>query len=263
MSTCPELLDRLEAEEHVVQLYGSDDRLLTRNVGRYLEEGLKRGDGLLVIATPEHRSSLARYLSNQPSYSSAVLDGRLVFLDAAATLNRFLSNGVPDAERFGSAVGEALRTVQSNAGPTGVRAYGEMVGLLWKSGNTAAATRLEELWNGLLKASDVRLFCAYPIDVFSPDFQVSNLDALLCAHTHLLPIDVALEDAVNRALDEVLGARAEIIRTLIQADHRPSWAALPAAESMVLWLRNSLPGSAPEILERARQYYEPLASNRL
>jgi len=263
ISSCPELLDRLEAEEHVVQLYGSDDRLLTTNVGRYLEEGLKRGDGLLVIATPEHRSSLARYLSNQTSYSSAVLEGRLVFLDAAATLTRFLTNGVPDADRFGSVVGEALCGVRSNAGHTGVRAYGEMVGLLWKSGKVAAATHLEELWNGLLKASDVSLFCAYPIDVLSPDFQVSHVDALLCAHTHLLPVDIALEDAVNRALDEVLGARAEDIRTLIQANHRPSWAAIPPGESMVLWLRNNLPGSGPEILERARQYYEPLASNRL
>jgi hypothetical protein len=261
VSSCPELLDRLEAEEHVVQLYGSDDRLLTRNVGRYLEEGLKRGDGLLVIATPEHRSSLARCLSNQTSYSSAVLEGRLVFLDAAATVNRFLIHGVPDPERFGTVVGEAVRAVRSNAGHTGVRAYGEMVGLLWKSGNADAATRLEELWNGLLKASDVSLFCAYPIDVLSPDFHTSNVDALLCAHTHLLPIDVALEDAVNRALDEVLGAEAEDIRSLIQANDHPSWAAIPPAESMVLWLRKNLPGSAPEILARARQYYEPVASN--
>jgi hypothetical protein len=263
ISSCPELLDRLEAEEHVVQLYGSDDRLLTTNVGRYLEEGLKRGDGLLVIATPEHRSSLARHLSNQTSYSGAVLEGRLVFLDAAATLNRFLTNGVPDAELFGSVVGEALRSVRSNAERNGVRAYGEMVGLLWRSGNCAAAIRLEELWNGLLTARAVSLFCSYPIDVFSPDFQVSNVDALLCAHTHLLPVDLALEDAVNRALDEVLGARAEDIRTLIQANSPPSRAAIPPAESLVLWLRNNLPDSAPEILERARQYYEPLASNRL
>ncbi len=51
MSSCPELLDGIESEEHVVQLYGNDDRLLTQNVGRFLSEGLKRGDGILVIAT--------------------------------------------------------------------------------------------------------------------------------------------------------------------------------------------------------------------
>lgn len=262
ISSCPELLDRLEAKEHVVQLYGSDDRLLTTNVGRYLEEGLKRGDGLLVIATPEHRSSLARYLSNQTSYSSAVLEGRLVFLDAAATLYRFLSNGVPDAGLFDSVVGDALRTVRSNAGHSGIRAYGEMVGLLWRSGNCAAAIRLEELWNSMLTSSDVSLFCAYPIDVLSADFEPSNVDALLSAHTHLLPIDVALEAAVDRALDEVLGPKAEDIRSRIPADRRPSGTSVPRAESMVLWLRNNLPDSSAEILERARGYYEPLASSR-
>jgi hypothetical protein len=115
----------------------------------------------------------------------------------------------------------------------------------------------------LLTASNVSLFCSYPIDVLSSHFQGSNVDALLSAHTHLLPVDVALEEAVDRALDEVLGARAEDIRTLIQANHPPSRAAIPPAESMVLWLRNNLPDSAPEILERARQYYEALASNRL
>jgi hypothetical protein len=45
MSSCPELLDAIGSEEHVVQLYGTDDRLLTQNVGRFLSEGLKRGDG--------------------------------------------------------------------------------------------------------------------------------------------------------------------------------------------------------------------------
>src|SRR5215210_5476937 len=106
MSSCPELLDCLKAEEHVVQLYGKDDRLLILNVGRFLSQGLKRGDGLLVIATPEHRSSLARRLREDRAYPKAVLEGRLVFLDAEATLGRFLVNGVPDPELFRSVVGE-------------------------------------------------------------------------------------------------------------------------------------------------------------
>jgi hypothetical protein len=257
MSSCPELLDRLEPEGHVVQLYGNDDRLLTKNVARFLGEGLKRGDGLLVIATAEHRSTLARHLREEGGYSKAVLEGRLVFLDAEVTLARFMVNGWPDADLFGSVVGEALRGVQARAVHTGARAYGEMVGLLWKSGETSAAIRLEELWNQLLRASEISLFCAYPIDVFSPEFQIGNLDALLCAHTHLLPVDSALETALNRAMDEVLGARVDGLRRLIQANYRPSWAAIPQAEALVLWLRNNLPGSADRIVDLAQQYYQP------
>lgn len=259
MSSCAELLDNLEPEEHVVQLYGDDDRLLTQNVGRFLSEGLKRGDGLLVIATPEHRGTLARHLSQERVYSKAVLEGSLVFHDAEATLGRFMRNGVPDPELFVSVVGETLEGVQSRAGHTGARAYGEMVGLLWKAREYAAAARLEELWNELLKSSDVSLFCGYPIDIFSPDFQAEKVDALLCAHTHLLPLDPALESALNRAMDEVLGARVDGLRRLIQSNHRPSWAQIPKAEALVLWLRNNLPGSANQIINLARQYCQGTA----
>jgi hypothetical protein len=260
MSSCAELLDRLEPEEHVVQLYGDDDRLLIQNVGRFLSQGLRRGDGLLVIATSGHRGTLARQLSQEPGYPKAVLEGRLVFLDAEATLNRFMVDGWPDPERFRAIVGEALQGVQARAVHTGVRAYGEMVGLLWKAREYSPAMRLEGLWNELLKSSDASLFCAYPIDIFSPEFEVGNLDALLCAHTHLLPLDAALENALNRAMDEVLGARVDGLRRLIQTNHRPSWAAIPRAEALVLWLRNNLPGSADQIINLARQYYLPPAS---
>jgi MEDS: MEthanogen/methylotroph, DcmR Sensory domain len=256
MSSCSELLDRLEPEGHVVQFYGDDGLLLTRSVSRFLSEGLRRGDGLLVIATAEHRGSVSRQLKEELSYSKAILEGRLAFLDAETTLNRFLVDGWPDPHRFDDVVGEALRNVQARAGHTGVRAYGEMVGLLWKSGEHAAAGRLEELWNALLEGSQVCLFCAYPIDIFSQEFQVGKVDTLLCSHTHLLPLDGALEGALNRAMDEVLGARVDGLRRLIANNYRPSWAAIPRAEALVLWLRNNLPGSADQILERARGYYE-------
>jgi hypothetical protein len=189
-----------------------------------------------------------------------VLEGRLVFLDAETTLARFMVNGSPDPDLFRAVVGKALRGVQERGGHTGVRAYGEMVGVLWKAGAHSAAIHLEELWNELLKSSDVSLFCGYPIDVFSPEFQVGKVDLLLCAHTHLLPVDTALEGALNRAMDEVLGARVDGLRRLIQANYRPSWPALPKAEALVLWLRDNLPGSAEQIIQLARRYYQPQAS---
>jgi hypothetical protein len=259
MSSCPELLDQLESEEHVVQLYGQDDRLLTSNVGRFLAEGLKRGDGLLVIATPEHRSTLSRQLKEDHSYSKAVLEGRLVFLDAEVSLSRFMVGGEPNPELFAGVVGETLRTIIGRAGHSGVRAYGEMVGLLWQSGAQAAAIQLEELWNELLKESNVSLFCAYPIDVFGPDFHADKVNPLLCSHTHLLPLDPALEQSLARAMEEVLGPRLIGIQELIQANPRPAWGKIPRPEAVVLWLRDNLPDSVDAILARAREYYRGLA----
>jgi hypothetical protein len=255
-----ELLEQPEPEEHFVQLYGKDDRALTNNVSRYLMEGLRRGDGLLVIATVERRGAIVRQLTDERNYAKAVLEGRLVFLDAEATLNRFMLDGEPDQARFQSVIGDALSGVRSRAVHTGIRAYGEMVGVLWKAGEFSAAVRLEQLWNDLLKSSDVSLFCAYPIDVFSPEFEATAVDALLCAHTHLMPSDPALEGALNRAMEDVLGERTEEIRHLIQANHRPAWGMVPRAEAVILWLRNNLPGSAERILTRAREYHQLPAS---
>lgn len=262
MTSCADLLDQIEPEGHLVQLYGNDDRLLIRNVSRFLAEGLRRGDGLLVIAAPEHSGSIARQLRGETGYSRAVLEGRLVFLDAQSTLDRLSVDGQPDLELFRSVIGDAVKGVQSRAGHTGVRAYGEMVGLLWTAGQRAAAVQLEEYWNRLLHSSNISLFCAYPLDIFAEEFQVETIDALLCCHTHLVPVDEALDSALERALNEVLGARAQGLRALMKANHRPSWGEVPRPEAIILWLRNNLPGSAKEIIHRARQYYQPIAAAR-
>lgn len=263
MTSCAQMLDHVSPEEHLVQLYGKDDHLLTKNISRFMAEGLRRGDGLIAIATPEHSGTVARQLRQESGYSKAVLEGRLIFLDAQATLNRFMVDGQPDRGLFDSVVGEALKGVQARAGHTGIRAYGEMVGLLWIAGQRAAAVRLEEYWNSLLHSSNISLFCAYPIDVFGDEFQVEHVDALMCAHTHMVPIDDDLEFALNRAMNEILGERVADIRGLIKANHRPSWGEVPRSEAIILWLRNNLPGSASEILNLARRYYQPLAAARI
>src|SRR5688572_20349453 len=109
MTAGASLLDNPEA--HIVQLYGKDDRLLARNLARYLAEGLRRGDGLLVIATPEHSGSVARLLREDRAYPKAVLEGRLVFLDAQGTLDRLMVDELPDRDLFESVIGEALQGV--------------------------------------------------------------------------------------------------------------------------------------------------------
>jgi len=253
-----ELLANAKTEGHLVQLYDADEELLTRNVTTYLSEGLKLGEGLLVVATSEHLEAIPRRLEELGAdYERAVREGRLVFLDAQETLDRFMIDGQPDWDRFEGTVGSALRQVQARVNGIKLRVHGEMVGILWKAGHRPAALRLEKFWNKLLRSITFNLFCTYPIDVFGDDFQLAEIDGLLCAHTHLLPggTEADMESAVNRAMDEVLGPRAERLRPLIKANYRPSWAAIPQAEALVLWLRNNLPDYAHEILDRARQYY--------
>jgi hypothetical protein len=187
MSSWTELLDRAEPGEHVVQLYGVDEQLLARNVSRYLAEGLKRGDGLILIATSLHADSILGQLRDATSeVASALREGRLVSLDAAATLARFMCDGQPDRAMFETVIGGVLREVRARATSGKVRAFGEMVGLLWAGGNRLAAILLEDYWNDLMKGNDFSLFCGYPIDLFGDLSEMEGLHSVLSTHTHLL-----------------------------------------------------------------------------
>jgi hypothetical protein len=186
MSSWSELLDRAEPEEHIVQLYGGDDQLLVRNVSRYLAEGLRRGDGLVVIATREHTDAMLRQLLQTSGEGSAARRaGRLVVLDARDTLDSFMVDGQPDQDLFRNVVGSVLQDVRARSVSGMVRAFGEMVGLLWVDGQHAAAVRLEEYWNELLSGSTCSLYCAYPIDIFDGGRETAGLEAVLSTHTHL------------------------------------------------------------------------------
>ena len=188
MASWAELLSGAEPGEHVVQLYGDDDQLLTRNVSRYLAEGLRRGDGLVVIATPEHTRGVVRQLVEGSSGAAlaAVSDGRLVLLDAAETLERILLDGDVDEALFRSVVGEALATVRARAATGSARAFGEMVSLLWESGRHHDAARLEELWNCLLPDSGCSLYCAYRVDLFGHPGNAAALQPIVASHDHIL-----------------------------------------------------------------------------
>jgi hypothetical protein len=259
-STWEEILKEAAPERHLVQLYTTDEQALVRNVGRYLAEGLKRGEPGLVIASAAHRTAFVRELERLGAdVEPALRNGRLALIDAEETLSDFMVDGQPDWQRFESAIGVAVRSVRARTNQPTLRAYGEMVGILWSEGRYSAAIRLEEFWNAILKTNAINLFCAYPIDLFGKEFRTAGaFDAILCAHSHLLPAAMSgrLESAVNQAMDEILGTKAATVKAELEAAFRESWARLPQAEAVMLCLRAHLPDRADEVLARVRYHYE-------
>jgi MEDS: MEthanogen/methylotroph, DcmR Sensory domain len=251
-----------DTPRHVVQFYQGDEQALARNVARFFHDGMTRGQGVVAIATASRRAAIVRELGAlSVDVDAAVRNGLVLLLDAEETLDRLSLDDRPDPQRFERVIGSVLHDLRGVTGSRDVRAYGEMVGILWEAGRSADALRLEELWNGLIGREELELFCGYPIDVFGAGFAITEMDAVLCAHTHVVPADAdrTLEAAVERAMDDVLGGRSALLRPLMKANYRPSWAVLPRGEAIVLWLRNNLPGTADDILRRAQSYYRACA----
>ena len=83
-------------------------------------------------------------MSDGVDVDGACFRGRLLLLDAEETLATFMAGRMPDAELFMATVGGVIEKRLRTGGTSGLRAYGEMVDVLWKAGNTDGALKLEE-----------------------------------------------------------------------------------------------------------------------
>jgi len=148
--------------DHIVQVYQDRDFLATA-VAEFVGTGLQRGEAAILICRPEHAQAFMERLGAlRLDVVEAMGRGQLQLLDAETTLLRFLKDGNPQWTPFHEVVGGAIAEARLRF-PV-VRAYGEMVDILWQRGARDAAIRLEEFWNELAQLQTFSLFCAYYLD---------------------------------------------------------------------------------------------------
>lgn len=171
---------------HAVQFYESPDALC-RLVGRFIGEGLEQGAAAALMVTPDHASRIAVCLREAGiDVDTAVQDGALAILDAQEMLDRFMVDGMPNASAFRRAVGGVFRDLRRANGDRAIRAYGDMVDVLWKERREGAATRLETLWNALEQSDRVGLLCGYSMGNF---YKGSMVGVIERQHSHRGPAD--------------------------------------------------------------------------
>jgi hypothetical protein len=243
--------------DHLVQLYTRDAALVS-TVVRWIERGVAAGDGVIVIATAPHRARIVAALRER-SIDVAALEARahLGLLDASETLAALLRDGVPDRAAMHALIDPVIGRARA-AGCAHVRAFGEMVDLLNRRGDLAAALRLEELWNELIEAAQISLLCAYAVDAFDRKEYPSTLPGIGHAHSHLMPVEDGdrLERAIEGAFTEVFGLYADT-RTLRElfVRHIDHATAMPEAQRTLLALHAVDPQLAGLVLERAGSIY--------
>jgi hypothetical protein len=243
----PDVLQQPGDGDHIVQVY-QDRGFLAETVVEYLATGLDRGEAAIVIARPEHRELFERELEKRGgSYAPAAL----VMLDADDVMARFMGAEMPEWRTFHEVVGGAIATLRLQY--PAVRAYGEMVDILWQNGRQEAALRLEEFWNELATLQTFSLFCAYAMDNLDTGSYGGALQCVCKVHTHLIPardysqFDKAVDEATHRILDAPM---AHMLSSL--ADwHRPK-TKMPAGQATLLWLRENMPRTAERVLEDVR-----------
>jgi hypothetical protein len=173
----------MSACEHFVQVYESDSAFMD-TLADFIGNGLIQGEASIVIATPQHRLELDKRLKVMGiDVQVAQSQGQFISIDAEETLESFLINGWPDDRRFNAFITGLLQAASRDGKK--VRAFGEMVALMWAQGHCGATVRLEQLWTNLCKRESLPLFCAYPKVGFTED--ASKSIARVCAeHSKVL-----------------------------------------------------------------------------
>ncbi|HEY6960036.1 MAG TPA: MEDS domain-containing protein [Candidatus Limnocylindria bacterium] len=172
--------------DHALHLY-DDDTTLATTVATFLAPGFARDDAIVSIGTRAHVAAIEQRLRSEGvRVDDAVLSGRYVSMDAERVIARLLRNGLPTRETFADVVGHRIEQLASRHGS--VRAFGEIVSLLWRDGKQTAALRLEDLWNEALGYQPLSLVCGYATRTVGTE-AAPAVQRIAKAHTRIIRPD--------------------------------------------------------------------------
>jgi hypothetical protein len=174
------------APVHSVHFYDSHEALIERLCG-IVSSGLNIGNGVLIVATQDHREQLVDALEqNGVAVEAHIREERFVLFDAKEMVSRFMVGRMPDPELFRASLGKVLADAKKSARSQeqGLVVFGEMVGVLWDEGNNAGALAVERLWNDILNETAFHLHCAYPRALFAED--EAGMTNICESHSHVV-----------------------------------------------------------------------------
>src|SRR6185437_1781752 len=168
---------------HVVQIYEDDSEFL-HTLEDFVILGLEDGDSLVLIATERHLKAIEDRCSAKGFNMNALKKyGQYIAIEAEEMMSKFMVNGWPDEELFYTSVSEVLNNARK--GGNKVRAFGEMVALMWANGQQGATVRLEYLWHEFCKKEEFRLLCAYPKSGFTEN-AVNSIKTICATHSKII-----------------------------------------------------------------------------
>lgn len=169
--------------DHLVQIYQNDLTFLNTLEG-FAGDGFIKGESVVIIASPNHIEQLNKRLAVHGfDIEKLKADDQYIPLDAQDSLDSFMVNDWPDEKLFNMMVANVMERATKD--DRRIRAFGEMVAILWEQGKNGATVQLENLWHRL-QNNKFCLYCAYPKSGFTQN-AVESMRTI--CNTHSLVID--------------------------------------------------------------------------
>ena len=125
--------------DHIVQLY-QDQEFLNCAVCRYVGDGLANGEGIVLFPTLTHWAAFRPRLEAEGVDVHAAQErGQLTVVDADELLPRLMRGAMPDLPAFKGVIGDIFGQARAGGSYPKLRAWGELVNVLWERGDVAAS----------------------------------------------------------------------------------------------------------------------------
>jgi CheY-like chemotaxis protein len=156
------------ASMHAMQVHRDVETFLD-GLAFFFDLALRRGDATCVIASAPVREGLSvRLRARGWHVGGSSGHNRILVIDAADALNRFMRNGLPDADRLAEIAAELDQyRIAVAEGPTSrLTICGNLAMSLTSDGNANAAIALESHWNTLTHGLPFVTLCGYATSCF-------------------------------------------------------------------------------------------------
>ena len=172
------------ASVHPCHFY-SDDNAFATTVASFLAPAFREGQAIVEFGTPTHLAAIEKRLRRDGhDVDAAKARGQYQAFDAQAALEALVVGDLPAQDVFDEVIGSRVASAVREFG--GVRAFGEIVSLLWRDGKRQAALRLEEMWNEAIGLHPLVLLCGYNVRSFTSAHDAAGVTGIIHAHSSVL-----------------------------------------------------------------------------
>src|SRR5262245_5863659 len=183
---------------HAVRFYETPESIC-QAAAEFIAEAIAANQPALVIIRSERRALLLGDLHERGLDVDALLSaGDLLVLDARETLAVLMVDGQPSASVLDEQAALMFERLCHGRRDCTIWAYGEMVDLLWESGNPVAAMLMEILWNRLAASWKLCILCGYSVRNVYKD---ANIADIVGQHTHAFGVEAALHASNGQSGD--------------------------------------------------------------